>query len=152
MATKWPRASSSSSDSSVADKKKKQQVSVATFKQWQTSYEKEYQSLSWLRCSTDEHNPSLVDTLSCAFCTRFDDKIRGLKNLSSAWISGSNNHRTSNIVDHAKSEQHKASMMCLCADQAKSKQLNITSYSPIARCLLKMDQTSKERMRKNVTS
>ena len=65
-----------------------------------------------------------------------------------AWISGSNNHRTSNIVDHTKSEQHKVSMMRLHADQAKSKQLSITSYSPIARCLLRMDQTSKERMRK----
>ena len=111
MATKRPRASTSSSDSSVADKKKNRQVSVATFKQ--TSYEKEYQSLSWLRCSTDEQDPSLVDTLSCAVCTRFEANIRGLKNFSGAWISGSNNHRTSNIVDHAKSEQHKASMMRL---------------------------------------
>ena len=84
--------------------------------------------------------------MSCAVCTRFEASIRGLKNLSDAWISGSNNHRTSNIVDHAKSEQHKASMMRLRADQAKSKQLSITSYSPIARCLLRMDQTSKERM------
>ena len=49
--------------------KKKQRVSVATFKQWQTEYEKEYQSLSWLRCTTDEHDPLLVDTLTCAVCT-----------------------------------------------------------------------------------
>ena len=95
-----------------------------------------------------EQDPSLVDTLSCDVCTRFEANIRGLKNFSGAWISGSNNNRTSNIVDHAKSEQHKASMMLLRAEQAKSKQLSITSYSPIARCLLRMDQTSKEQMHK----
>ena len=39
-------------------------------------------------------------------------------------------------------------MMRLRADQAKSKQLSITSYSPIARSLLRMDQALKERMRK----
>ena len=41
-------------------------------------------------------------------------------------------------------------MMHLRADQAKSKQLSITFYSPIARCLLRMDQTSKELMRKKL--
>ena len=54
----------------------------------------------------------------------------------------------SNIIDHAKSDQHKAYMMRLRADQAKSKQLSITFYSPIARSLLRMDQALKERMRK----
>ena len=144
MATKRPRLGASSC---VADNKSRQ-VSVATFKQWQTEYEKEYQSLSWLRCRTDSHDPSLVNTLTCAVCTRFKANIRGLKNFSSAWISGSNNHRTSNIVDHAKSDQHKAYMMHLRADQAKSKQLSITFYSPIARSLLRLDQVLKERMRK----
>ena len=67
MATKRERVSSSSSDSSMVNKNE-WQLSVATLKQWQTSYEKEYQSLSWLRCSTDEHDPSLVDTvMSCLY-------------------------------------------------------------------------------------
>ena len=37
---------------SVADKKR-WQAPVATFKQWQTEYEKEYQSLLWLCCTMD---------------------------------------------------------------------------------------------------
>ena len=73
-----------------------------TFKQWQSTYEKEYQSLLWLRCMTDEHNPRLVDALMCTICTRFEADICGLKNFSSAWICGLNKHRTSNIIDHAK--------------------------------------------------
>ena len=43
---------------------------------------------------TDEHDPSLVDTLTCAVCTRFEANIRGLKNFSSAWISGSTKRAT----------------------------------------------------------
>ena len=39
-------------------------------------------------------------------------------------------------------------MMRLYADQAKVKQLSITSYSPIARTLLKMDKATKEQLRK----
>jgi len=83
----------------------------------------------------------------CAVYTRFEANIRGLKNFSSAWISRSTNYRTSNIIDHhAKSDQHKASMMCLCAEQVKSKQLSVTSYSPIARSLLSTGWTGSSPM------
>ena len=41
---------------SVADKKR-WQAPVATFKQWQTEYEKEYQSLLWLCCTMDGARP-----------------------------------------------------------------------------------------------
>ena len=45
--------------------------------------------------------------------TKFDSSIRGMKNYSSARITGSANHRASNITDHAASEQHKVAMLCL---------------------------------------
>ena len=35
-------------------------------------------------------------------------KIVGHKNFSRAWIDGSTNHKTSIIIDHAHSEQHKS--------------------------------------------
>lgn len=72
----------------------------------------------------------------------------GLKHFSASWITGSSNHRSSNIVDHAQSEQHKAAMLKLRRDQAKSSNKSITSYSPIARSLLGMDDAVKDRMRK----
>ena len=142
--------SRSNSTDSIDDAatKKKRRVSVSTFKQWQTLYEKDYQSLSWLRCTTDENDPSLVSTLTCAICTRFQSVIRSSKNFSNVWIVGSTNHRTSNIVDHAKSDQHTMAMNRLRVDQAKGKQLSITTYSTIARSLLKMDQTVKDQMKK----
>ena len=97
--------------------------------------------LSWLLCTMDENDSLLVVTLMCAVCTRFEASICGLKNFYSSWISGFSNHRMSN-VDHAKSDQHKASMMRLHADQAKTKQLSITSYSPIVRSL-RMDESTE---------
>lgn len=53
-----------------------------------------------------------------------------------AWIEGSTNQKTSNITDHANTEQHKSAMALLCRDQAKSKNKLVTSYSPIAQSLL----------------
>ena len=58
--------------SSSKSKKQKRQVSLATFRRWQTEKEKEYQTLSWLRC--DKANQS-VELLRCASCRKFEDKI-----------------------------------------------------------------------------
>jgi len=37
--------------------------------------------------------------LWCAVCKQYESRIEGLKNFSRAWIDGSTNHKTSNIVD-----------------------------------------------------
>ena len=57
MATKRS-ASAAASASQDPAKKAKRQVSVATFKKWQTNYKQEYQSLTWLRCDVDERDRS----------------------------------------------------------------------------------------------
>ena len=67
MATKRS-ASAAASASQDPAKKAKRQVSVATFMKWQTNYEQEYQSLTWLRCDVDERDRSLVGLLWCAVC------------------------------------------------------------------------------------
>ena len=77
MATKRS-ASAAASASQDPAKKAKRQVSVATIKKWQTNYEQEYQSLTWLRCDVDERDRSLVGLLWCAVCRRFKERIRGV--------------------------------------------------------------------------
>lgn len=111
MATRQ-RASSSSDDSTA-----KHQVQKTTFEKWQRELDKEYSSCSWLGCViTDKANRSLVSTLWYKVCREFEDRIIGVLNYSSAWIDGSSNHRTSNIIiDHAKSDQHKAAMNAHCS-------------------------------------
>ena len=54
--------------------------------------------------------------------------------------------KTSNIIDHVKSDQHRSSMDRVRVEAAKSSNLSITSYSPIACSLLVMDEVVKSRM------
>ena len=105
--------------------------------------------MAWLRADTDDQDKSLVSTLWCVVCRKYETKICGHKNFSRAWIDGSSNHKTSNITDHATSEPHKSAMMYLRKEQAKSRNEPLTSYSPIARSLLSsMDPAVRERVKK----
>ena len=54
--------------------------------------------------------------------------VLSMKNYSDAWIHGSTKHKTSNVVDHVTSDQHKAALIQVC----KSCSDHITNYSPIA--------------------
>ena len=149
MATR-KRKEPSSSLETLGKKEAKRQVSKETFQKWQRTYEKEHQTLSWLRAEMDSENKFLVSTLWCIVCRQYEAKVCGHKSFSRVWIDGSSNHKTSNVTDHAKSEPHKAAMMCFKRDQAKNRNEPITSYSPIAQSLLStsMDLTVRERVKK----
>ena len=126
----------------------KRQVSLETFKKWQKTYEKDHLSLTWLCCDEDG---SHVSVLWYAVCRTYQVKIVGHRNFSEAWVRGSSNHKTSNIVDHATSEQHKAAMMYHRREQAKSRNEPATSYSAIARSMessRSMDSAVRERVKK----
>ena len=132
-------------------KQSKKQVSKETFQKWQRTYEKEYQSMTWLHAEVDKRDKTLVSTLWCVVCREYEARISGHKNFSRVWIDGSSNHKTSNITDHANSEPHKAAMMYFRKDQARSRNEPVTTYSPIARSLLSsasMDPAVRERVQK----
>ena len=135
MATRKRKEPSSSLETS-GKKEAKWKVSKETFQKWQRTYEKEHQTLSWLRTEMDCENKFLVSTLWCVDCRQYEAKVCGHKSFSSVRIDGSSNHKTSNVTDHAKSEPHKAAMMCFKRDQAKNRNEPITSYSAIAQSLL----------------
>ena len=69
-------ASIAASTSQDSAKKVKRQVSVLTYKKWQTNYEQEYQMLSWLRCDVNERDKSLVGLLWCAVCRQFEERMQ----------------------------------------------------------------------------
>jgi len=82
-------------------------------------------------------------------CKKYESRIDSLKNFSRAWIDGSTNHKTSNIVDHVTSDQHKAAMARLTEEWARSAKLPVTSYAPIASSLQStLDPTVKEKVKK----
>ena len=71
-----------------------------------------------------------------------------MKNFSAAWISGSANHKLSNVSDHAWSDQHKLSMSLMRADEANAMKKPIITYAPIAKSLLVVDKSLEEKMGK----
>ena len=146
----WQRSDTSSSSSSDADpsssKRAKRQVTVATFEKWQRDFDRLHQTRTWLQCDRSQDR-SLEDLLWCDVCRKYEDSIRGMKNFQAAWTPGSANQRTSNVLDHAASNQHKAAMTRRYADQAKADNQPITSYAPIARGLLTLEDSVKATMK-----
>ncbi len=80
-----------------------------------------------------------VDALTCSVCSRFKDKIHGMRNFSPAFIEGSRNLRASNFKDHTATDMHKQSMLLLKKEQLS----DICQYAPIAKALHSMDAASQ---------
>ena len=135
-------------DSAPSTSSKKRKVTVTTFNKWKTQFERDHNTLSWLQCDISKEDKTVVETLWCEVCKKHEGKITGMKNFSRAWITGSSNQKTSNIVNHATSEQHRASMTRVRAEAAKASNQPLTTYSPIAHSLLVMDKTVQERMKR----
>ena len=66
------------------------------------------------------------------------------KEFLKVWIDGSGNHRTSNVIYHATSSQHKALVECLKFDQAQKSQQPLVTVAPIVDSLMKLDTLVKD--------
>ena len=124
----------------------RRQISLVTFNKWKVQFDRDYDSLSWLRCETSDN--MVVENLWCHACRKYESTITGLKNFSNAWIKGSTNQKTSNVVEHAKSEQHATAMARMQADNAKVSKVPIVCYAPIVKCFSKIDAITQERLKK----
>lgn len=111
----------------------KGEVSAAIFQKWQSQQEKKHKTLTWLCCDEQQRH---VEILWCETCRRLKDKIIETNNFSAAWITASTIQKLSNVLDRAKSDQHKHSMSLLCAEQAKATNIPVIVYAPIAQSLL----------------
>ena len=96
----------------------------------------------------DKDDRNLVAVLWCSTCREYDSKICSMKNYSRAWVTGSENQRTSNVLDHVASDQHKTAMSRLRTAQARASNKPVTSYAPIARSLLILNEPERGRMRR----
>ena len=117
---------------------------------WQSQYNREHCSLLWLRCDKDQDDRRMVSMLWCNIFGNHERNISGLKNFSRAWIKGTTNQRTSNVLDHATSNQHEAVMVYYTRDRAKANNESVNSVSPIAHCLLRIDPTTRARMNRKL--
>ena len=128
-------------------KASKRQVTKATFDKWQQEFEREHQTLSWLRCDLQQ-DKRLVASLYCAVCKTYEDSLQSLKSFSRAWITGSTNQKVNNVLDHANSEVHKVAMTKKRADAVKASGGSAVQSSTIGRCLSALDSATRARMEK----
>ena len=136
-----------SADSAATASFKKRKVTVTTFNKWKREFDREHNTLSWLCCDVSAEDKTLVEVLRCEVFTKHEGAMTAMKNFSKVWITGSSNQKTSNSFDHATSKQHRAAMVRVRADAARASNQPVTSYAPIARSLLVMDEAVQRRMK-----
>ena len=80
-------------------------------------------------------------------CVKFQPKIAGRRNYSNKWIVGADSLRTSNIKDHARTDQHNHAMLLLKKEQSSSAGLGPQCYAPVARSLSALPEDVKAKLR-----
>ena len=105
---------------------KKRTIQLDTFKKWQRDFDKEIKSITWLDCVTSGKKE--VVALRCTVCYRFKERIQSSRNFSDKWIVGADSLRTSNIRDHAKTNQHYLAMKLLEKELAIAKGDGLSTY------------------------
>jgi len=69
---------------------------------------------------------------------RFEQHIQSGRNFSAAWITGSSNKKLSNVIDHSKSDAHKAAMSRLHSEQVRQSVSSVVLSSRIGQSLMKL--------------
>ena len=97
-------ATSSTTEDALEPKKRK--VTYSTYEKWRHDFDRECKSMTWLGCETEmAGGKRWVKRLNCTICKKYKERISGRRNYSERWISGADSLRTSNISDHAHSDQ-----------------------------------------------
>ena len=103
----------------------------------------EHQMLSWLRCDLNTKGTHMV-SLYFAVCRKYKANILSLKNFRRDWLIGATNKRTSNLIDQATSDIHRASKW---SNRERGGQ-SVPTLTTIGRFLSLMDNKMQERMAK----
>ena len=115
-------SSASFSPSTAEPETKRRKVKKETYKHWVTEYDRECQTASWLDCEAETAACTrYVTELKCRICRKYNPSITGRRNYSDRWIEGAESVHTTNIHDHAKSDQHFHAMNLHKRDMAKAK-------------------------------
>lgn len=138
--------SASASRSELPAKRRK--VKHETYQKWVRQYDRDCQTVTWLDCETGiKGGVKVVTKLKCRVCTKYRDRILGRKNFSDKWISGADSVRTTNVLDHAKSDQHVHAMNLLRRKQAQARSVSVATYAPIVQSLNTMSEDERRKLR-----
>lgn len=94
----------------------------------------------------DNYTKNMVDTIWCQFCRKYEKQIEGTKDFSRSCVNGFHSHRSSNIIDHASSDQHTIATDLLQKETAKSSNMPVISYAPILKSMQRMKESELHRM------
>ena len=127
---------------------KRRRVKYDTYKKWVMDFDKDCQTVAWLDCETEiDAGVKVVTSLKCRLCSKYRDSITGRRNFSEKWINGADSVRTTNVRDHAKSDQHMHAMNLHRRELVRAKGLGPASYSPIAQALCTLTDDERKKLR-----
>ena len=92
---------------------KKRAVLTTTVEKWAVENDKSLNTAVWLKFDVDPANRTRVMSLKCSVCSRFREKLTGMRNYNAAFVEGSVNLRVSSVKDHAGSDMHSRAMLLL---------------------------------------
>lgn len=131
-----------STTSDRAPDSKRRIVTARTVEKWKLENDKALSTTTWLTYKMADRDN--VESLACSVCTRYNDRLKGMRNYTRAYIDGMTNLRTSSFKDHASSDMHTRAMTLFKKDRG----VDVRDYAPIARALSTMDEASRERTKK----
>eukprot|EP00731_Ephydatia_muelleri_P016438 Em0009g862a len=131
---------------------KRKVVSLKTFQKWRTEMDRDLKTISWLSSSEAiENGKKIVKELKCSVCAKFRIQIMSRRNFSDYWITGASSIRTSNIRDHAKSDQHLHAMSLFQRERfASNGPSSSTAAAPIFVALTTLQDDERARLRKKM--
>ena len=137
-------------DTTTGDTRKLPYVQFDTFKKWKRDFDKELNTVTWLKCETVmASGKKMVRLLKCSVCSKYRIRIESSRNFSDRWIIGAESLRTSNnIRDHRKNNQHALAMSLLMKERASSCGQGPSSYTPIVQALNTLSDTEKARFKR----
>lgn len=128
---------------------KKSSVKPETVQKWVTRFDKEFQTFSCLDYSTEkEKGINVVTQLKCKVCKKYKKRITGCRNFSDKWVVGANSVKTSNVREHAMSDQHVHAMNLQNKEFARSEGKSLVPReAPIIQALENLSNEEQERMK-----
>ena len=114
-------------------------------------FDKDCQMISWLDCDVSgTAGKKIVEKLKCKVCLKYKARIECKRNYSEKWLIGADSVRTSNIRDHARSDQHLYAMSLFKKESGGVSSLEEASSSSIARFLhlQGLSEEHKDQLRK----
>ena len=94
---------------------KKRAVLTTTVEKWAVENDKSLNTAVWLKFDVhvDPASRTRVMSLKCSVCSRFHEKLTGMRNYNAAFVEGSVNLRVSSVKDYAGSDMHSRALLLL---------------------------------------